>query len=71
LALPRSSTGNSALDHFFSSPIQQKVDLLFLYTVGNGKKTDSREEASRACTAFYSRKNNVQARRISLIGVCP
>ena len=64
LALPRSSTGNTALDRFLSTRLpQQSVDLIFLHS-RHGKKANDKDEAGRACAAFYGRKNAVHARSI-------
>jgi len=59
LALPRMTTGATALDKCLGDleSMNKKPDLFFLFTESNNKT--GRTEAAAACAAFYKRKANV------------
>jgi uncharacterized protein (DUF58 family) len=64
LALPRSTSGESALDRFLKRlQPNRKIDLAFLYN-GSSRTIRARNEAAETCAALYGRWSGVSARRI-------
>ena len=66
LALPRSTTGSTALDDFLSKrQSAEEIDLVFLYS-NREKRTADWEEAARTCAAFYRHKKGIHTHIIGI-----
>ena len=63
LALPRSSSENSAIDRFLNNFANRSVELLFLYGGASDTITNSeRLAAAEVCAALYNQRHGVRAR---------
>jgi hypothetical protein len=68
LAMPRTSTGDTALERFLSVSQNRVIELFFIYSAGeNERRAAEKREAAQACTALYSRYPNVRAQAVEVL----
>ena len=58
LALPRTDTGNFALEKFLADNANRSIELLFIYAIGGSEKY---AETAQMCAGFYNRRSGVRA----------
>ena len=67
LAMPRKSTGDTALDRFLSVSQNRAIELFFIYSAGeNEHRAVEKREAAQACAVLYSRHPNVRAQTVEV-----
>jgi len=67
LAMPRTSTSDTALEKFLSVSQNRAIELVFIYSVGeNERRAAEKREAAQTCAVMYNRYPNVKAQAVEV-----